>query len=154
MDIYLAARWTAQPKMRDYASVLRNLGHTVTSRWVDFEIDETKREAIHAARVEGSEDAHVQSSPWAVRDLEDVCKANCLVWFAPSGRRGDSHVEFGMGLALYIRCIVVGPVENVFHSLSQVERYATFADLIDQFTKEPGNGQFTSQTSFVVPQFE
>lgn len=37
--------------------------------------------------------------------------------------RGGRHVEFGMALALAKRCIVIGPRENVFHLLPQVEQY-------------------------------
>jgi hypothetical protein len=126
--------------MRVFKTELESLGHTITSRWVDFDIAEDERAKVHDARVAGSEDAHVTAEPWAQRGLEDVLKANCVIWFAPSGRRGGSHVEFGMGLALFLRTIVVGKVENVFHSLPQVERYDTFEDLVAKLLTEPENG--------------
>jgi hypothetical protein len=50
---------------------------------------------------------------------------------AIAGRnRGGRHVEYGMALASKKYVVIVGPAENVFHSLPQVPRYATWTDAV------------------------
>lgn len=119
MKIYLAARYSRRHELRGYAQQLRRAGHQVTSRWIYTE---------HA-------DARKNDAEIALRDYEDLVAANCLVAFTESpgcgGRnRGGRHVEFGAALALKMVLIVVGPLENVFHSLPQVAWFDAFDDLV------------------------
>jgi len=46
-------------------------------------------------------------------------------------KRGGRHVEFGLALAWGKRLMIVGPRENVFHCLPQVEQYANMLQVCD-----------------------
>ena len=46
------------------------------------------------------------------------------------GGKGGRHVEFGYGLGLGKKMIVVGPRENVFHTLPQIEHYEDWPHLV------------------------
>ncbi len=65
---------------------------------------------------------------WAVEDLSDLSAADTLIAFTEypnsEGRgRGGRHVEYGYAMAVGCDLIVVGPRENVFHSLRKVRQY-------------------------------
>jgi nucleoside 2-deoxyribosyltransferase len=120
VKIYLAARYSKHPEMREAAAYLAARGHEVTSRWIngshelgDHPTDEARRRL-------------------AVEDCEDLRSADVVIAFseAPrtvSNQRGGRHVEFGMALALGKPIYVVGPKENVFHYLPGV---CHFRDLV------------------------
>lgn len=86
--------------MRKYARELRALGIQVTSTWHDDKIGKGSWEYQ------------------ALRDLDDIHDANCLVMFTkPRSFTGGRHTEFGYALALGKRIILVGPKnENVFQA--------------------------------------
>jgi hypothetical protein len=122
MRVYLSARYERRLELRIYANRLRRAGIHIVSRWLESTTDD---EAIDPARA-------------AVDDLCDVVEADVLLAFTDGEpARGGRHVEFGIaiGLALgmrpgqTLRLIVVGPKENVFHSLPGVEHVATFGDV-------------------------
>jgi hypothetical protein len=101
--IYLAAKYGQMMEMREVRDKLVELGHEVTSQWVD-----------------GKEENNSASAA-AVMDVEDVRRADTLIAFSrPRGSMnpgGGRHVEFGIALALDKRLIVVGPLgEHVFHA--------------------------------------
>ena len=50
-----------------------------------------------------------------------------IVFTGEPSTSGGLHTEFGMALALKKRLILVGPRENVFHTLPEVEYYARLA---------------------------
>lgn len=54
-------------------------------------------------------------------DVEQLRKR--LNHYAAKASRGGRHVEYGIALALEKAVIVVGPQENIFHLLPQVEHY-------------------------------
>lgn len=138
MDIYLAARFSRQEELRAHREILTALGHEVTSRWLD-RIEE-ERDDLHASSNLGDAYAHGEIATWAIEDFADVCRSNCVIYFAPGGRRGGCHVELGMGIALGIRNIVVGERENCFHRLPQVEHFDDFGAMVAKFLTEPENG--------------
>lgn len=129
--VYLAAPYYRKAEIQEYKNFLQTLGIEVTSRWM---------EEAHAPKTqmgEVAEDLHVT---YALNDLEDVLNADMIVSFTEPmaeqpvqaeefnrAKRGGRHVEFGFGMALGKELILVGPRENIFHYLPQVEQYDTFA---------------------------
>jgi hypothetical protein len=118
MRIYLAARYSRHPEMQDYAALLVEAGHTVTSRWIRGD---------HDIRAHGMSDAPVYMPMWAHEDWDDLMAADVVISFTespdgdcPGRSRGGRHVEFGAALAAGKDCIVVGYRENVFHWLEEV----------------------------------
>lgn len=66
-----------------------------------------------------------------IHDLEDLRAADTVISFTDEkgGGKGGRHVEFGVALALEKRLILVGPRENVFHTLPEIEHYPTWRSL-------------------------
>lgn len=125
--IYLASRYSRREELCAYRESLRDLGHTVTSRWLngDHQIDD-------AGLVE--EDAHNERVRFAQEDWDDLMAADTVICFTESPRsgpaRGGRHVEAGAALATNKRVIVVGFRENVFYCLPQVEFCPTWNDAL------------------------
>lgn len=118
MKIYLASRYSRREQMRSVRDELQRLGHTVTTRWLDTEWpgDERGSSAVPPEYL----------TEYAIKDVEDVMAADCVISFTEDGRTpglGGRHVEFGIAVALGKRLIVVGYRENIFHHLPQVEFY-------------------------------
>lgn len=114
-SIYLASKFRRYEEMVGYADELRGLGYEVTSRWI----------TAHAGPDLDLDDPRFPQ--FALDDIEDVRAADTLISFtAGGGGRGGRHTEFGMGIALGKRLIIVGPREHVFHTLPQVERVDTW----------------------------
>lgn len=132
MKIYLAARYSRYPEMQERARELTAIGHVVTSVWIRGE---------HTAEGDANA-AHDLKRQFAEDDIRDVMYADCVISFTepPSevvGRgRGGRHVEFGIGLALGRRSIVVGHRENVFHSLPDVEFFETWDEALAHLADE------------------
>ena len=132
MKIYLAARYTRRLELVQYAQDLDQIGHVVISRWLSGDHETPANRGL------GPIDP-VDSTPWALEDMEDVQAAHCVISFTEPPRteygRGGRHVEFGMALALGKRCIVVGHRENVFHCLPAVEFYETWQEALEGLRK-------------------
>lgn len=111
MNIYLAANYERRLEIVEYAKQLREDGHIVTSRWLTGEGEH-------------------RSNEWcAEQDLRDLAQSECQINFTtgePS--RGGRQVEFGFGIALEHRLVLVGPREHVFHHIQGVEQYNTFEE--------------------------
>lgn len=122
MKIYLAARYSRFPELQAFAAQLSAAGHQVTSRWIEGD------HQISVLNLSGEEQEALRTR-FAFEHMEDLMAAQCCVSFTEPPRakpsRGGPHVEFGCALALGHRVIVVGPRENVFHSLDNVEHYET-----------------------------
>lgn len=120
MKVYLASRYSRLPEMQACRDDLISAGHEVTARWV---------EGNH--QVADDEPTTELSARFAQEDVDDLIKAECVISFTEPARtgptRGGRHVEFGIALATGKRVIVVGHRENVFHSLSRVEFYPSWA---------------------------
>ncbi|MGH7746140.1 MAG: hypothetical protein ACREQ5_15420 [Candidatus Dormibacteria bacterium] len=136
MRIYLAARYSRNSEMRGVRDVLTALGHEVTSRWID----------CHAGKYLTSfTPEHLNDDPeycarLGLHDLEDVDAADAVLSFTDTtgGGKGGRHVEFGYALAHPggKRVILVGPRENIFHTLPQVEHYPDWPRLLVALTAE------------------
>ena len=116
MRIYIAARYDRRFEMLGVAASLMRVGYEVTSRWMEGRGDDCE----------------------LVAAVEALHRAHCLVSFTEQpergvawAARGGRHVEFGIALATGKRLCVVGPRENVFHHLPQVELYGNVTDLLE-----------------------
>lgn len=131
-NIYLAARYSRFPEMQKVREDLNEIGHSVTSRWINGGHELTK---------EGSSEASaVARTKYAMEDMSDLRSANYVISFTEEPRttktRGGRHVEFGLAIALNLRIIVVGFRENVFHTLHQVEFFSTWEECLTILTNE------------------
>jgi hypothetical protein len=168
MKIYLASRYSRRDQMRRLAVELKQMGYTVTSRWLETEwVDRPDQ---------GTAAPPEYRATYAVIDLEDVAAADVMVNFTepPAGKcddcdgigtvwwpsedggspalvcpgcdgkgrtnsgRGGRHVEFGYAMALGKRLIVVGHRENLFHEHPTVEFYAGQAEVLQAFKNKGG----------------
>ena len=129
MRLYLAARYGRRVELMGYADLLTDLGHEVVSTWID---GHNERNSAHGAMTDlVASDS--ERGAWAQEDCEDLYRADCMIAFTespgmPGGDRGGRSVEFGVALTWGCRLIVVGPRENVFHCLPEVEQYATWQE--------------------------
>ena len=127
MKIYLATRYRRIDEMNRRAEDLRKLGHLVTSRWLD---------GHHEAPMP------LDDPSWpeiAQEDVDDVRAADVVVSFTQSQRGGGGgrHVEFGLGLGLGKRLVLVGPREHLFHTLPSVEVYRTWSEALESLATQP-----------------
>jgi hypothetical protein len=117
------------PELNLYKLELEARGHTVTSRWLNgnHQVDDKGLSAEADPK---------DRERFAVEDLEDILKADCLIHFTEQPRtptRGGRHVEMGIALGLGIKTIVIGPREHVFCCLPKVLVYPTFDDMLGTF---------------------
>ena len=130
MHVYLAARYGRHEEMVSYAKVLEDAGHVVTARWIrgGHELQKGDRHAVAE-----------QNERFAIEDVEDITKSDCVISFSEDPKtadkkrpsKGGKDVEFGLGLALNKRMILVGPRVNVFHWLPNVEVYPDLESFLD-----------------------
>lgn len=107
MKIYLAAQFKEQEIMMQWAILLREHGHFITSRWLFAKEELTNsNKATDAAKI----------------DLEDIDEAECMI--SSTLNRGElytgggRHIEYGYALAKGKKLINVGGYESVFHNLA------------------------------------
>jgi hypothetical protein len=92
------------------------MGHVCTSRWLDAEREDPAALSLCAQE-----------------DLIDIVTADTLVNFTepPRGNsRGARHCEFGIGVGLNKKLIIVGGKEHAFHFLPEVQCFAAWADFL------------------------
>jgi len=127
MNVYLAGRYSRREELRGYANELSSLGWTVVARWLQG--SHTLDERGLSVQGEQSERAR-----FACEDWDDVTFADVCISFTEQPRasnsRGGRHVEFGAAMALGKRCIVIGPRENVFHYLPDLEHFDTWEEFM------------------------
>lgn len=137
MKIYLAARYSRHDEMRGVRDVLNAMGHEVTSRWIDCHADVTGD--FTSSFTPEFLNAHPsECGRIAAHDIEDLDAADMVISFTSpdGGGKGGRHVEFGYGLALGKRMVLVGPREHVFHTLPQVDAYPDWARLVIALTAD------------------
>lgn len=131
--VYLAARYARRLEMHGPRDALVERGYRVISRWLDG----------HELPNDWDEETHARlRSDYARDDLQDLFEANVVVAFTEEPRaqltspgRGGRHVELGYALAMKhfgrpVRILVVGPKENIFCCLSEVEVYPSFPEAL------------------------
>jgi len=142
MKIYLAARYSRREELCKYREKLSNLGHVVTSRWLngDHQIDNDGEPIGESGEslVEGhnsSDGASVLRKKFAKEDVEDVIKSDLLIAFTEVPRstnsRGGRHVEMGLAIGRHISVMIVGPRENVFCWLPYISQHETFDSAVE-----------------------
>lgn len=118
MKIYLAASFAKIKDMVSIAEILITKGHKITSRWIYGGHDIA--------------DSPFDKERFAREDIEDLKNSElCLSFTGTSLGRGGRHVEFGMAIASGIKCIIIGPRENVFHHLSDVKAFPNFESFLN-----------------------
>ena len=132
MKIYLAARYSRRAELLVYAGQLREAGHEVTSTWLQGEHQLANRHNTAGAVEAATDTVPMVAQPFALADYADVWAADVVVSFTEAPRsgasRGGRHVEFGLALAWNKSVVIVGPRENVFHTLPQVVRLNDFQE--------------------------
>ena len=126
VSVYLAAPYASKDQIRRHASELVALGCDVTAQWLD---------EPHAATVPFTSRDPEELRAFARRDISDIARADVFIFFSldpdQPTKRGGRHVEFGLAIAQRKRMIVVGPRENIFHFLPDVEVAPTFNAAIE-----------------------
>lgn len=141
MRIYLASRYSRHPELREYKAQLEQLGHVVTSRWLEGYSQRHGEVLADLVKFHRDLTPIPQTAAlFAKDDVEDVLSSDLIICFTePSesaSSRGGRHVEFGLALATHyihhrpIQLVVVGPLENVFYCLPEVKHYPSFPDLL------------------------
>jgi len=134
LSFYLAARYGRREELCAYKADLEARGHDVPARWLLGEHQVYGTEAARAVQAGGPVPA-AQAFVFAEDDMEDLLAADVVVNFTEPPRstasRGGRHVEFGIALGLrraasafddqLRRLFIVGPLENVFHALPEVD---------------------------------
>ena len=133
MKVYVAARFTAQQEMRGVRDVLTVLGYEVTSSWIDLSVSEVGPVGLTPDVMNADPG---RCAPHAAADMADLLRADTVMVFTSVGpsTTGGRHVELGIALAAGKRVILVGPVENIFQTLPQIERYPDWPRLVMAFT--------------------
>lgn len=123
---YLAARFGRKEELLEYQLALQDAGEQVNARWL---VEESDMRLVD----------HEERERIAIMDAEDVTKSDGVICFTeepqdhPAGsNRGGRHVEFGLALALNKRVVVVGPRENVFCYLPNIEVFPDFQTFMEE----------------------
>ena len=130
MIAYLAARYSRREELCKRADDLGGLGFLVNSRWLagDHQIHD------HAETIDrvSYKSVPTEGRPFAEDDFEDVKRCDVFIGFSIEPRsannRGGNHVELGLALAWQKHIVIVGPRENVFHTLPQVHQFDRWID--------------------------
>lgn len=137
---YLASRYSRHPEMREVRAALEQIGITVTSRWIDCHTD-VVGDFTSSFTVDLLNERPHDCAPLGQHDLDDINAADTVISFTTGdGGKGGRHVEFGYGLALGKRSIVVGPREHVFHTLDDVEWFSDLPALLASLGAEVSGG--------------
>ncbi len=132
MKAYLAARYTRRLELCAYRTDLERLGIEVISRWLNgsHQLDNEGRPLGNAGELlfeAGAPEVDHYRWKFATDDRDDVLAADTLIAFTEQPRTGNSrggrHVELGIALGANKRIVVVGPRENVFCWLPEVEQH-------------------------------
>lgn len=144
MKIYLASRYSRYPEMQKYRDILEAAGHSVTSRWI-----EGNHQINDSDWPEELKQKEFQQ--FAMNDMEDLSNADMVLSFTekpgPSSSLGGRHVEFGLALSCK-KCAIIGPRENVFHYLRQVDLYPDFDTFCLSFLHKALTTRFVCECGF------
>lgn len=152
--VYLAARYSRHPEMRGYRDELEAMGHKVTARWIDCHTD-VVGDFTASFTQEFLNENPEKCEPLGQHDINDLDAADWVISFTGGGGKGGRHVEFGYAVATGKRLMVVGPRENVFHTLASVEHFedwpAARAVLVESTVEPvPGTVPVTVPATFSI----
>lgn len=115
MKIYLAARYGRKADLGELADQLQHLDIECTSRWL----------YMHERAKSDELPSFEEQRLWAAEDLQDIEAADLVICFTEQKdskhSRGGRHVEAGFAIASGKPVICVGPAENIFYALPQVQ---------------------------------
>ena len=140
LTFYLAARYGRREELCAYKADLESRGHRVPARWLLGDHQVHGLEAAQAVERGGAVPAP-EARLFAEDDMADLLASDVVVSFTEpprtSASRGGRHVEFGIALGLrraggqMRHLFVVGPLENVFHALPEVDGvFSTWAEFV------------------------
>ncbi len=135
--VYLAARYDRQQEMKALAETLEATGQfEVTARWIQGNHEMPQYVGQRPVADPTSEEERI-TKIIAEEDLIDLLLADTVISFTEKRdvgyNRGGRHVEFGIALAARKRLIIVGPRENVFHWLDEVEHVRDIPELFELY---------------------
>lgn len=149
MKIYLAARYSRRVELCGYRKQIIDIGHTVTSRWLNGEhqisdsgkpIGETGELLVEGDDESSSHCAAALRSKFQNEDFIDVITSELCISFTEKPRsghsRGGRHVEFGIALGRMLRCWVIGHRENIFHWNEDVRFFETWEESLEKLKLE------------------
>lgn len=144
MKVYLAARYSRREELCGVRSLIEQMGHSVTSRWLNggHQIDDQGApltEEREKQFEDGDPRANALRVHFAQEDFIDVNTAEVLIAFTElprvSASRGGRHVELGLALAWSKTVIVCGPRENVFCWLPDVIHVESAVDALGELDR-------------------
>ncbi len=135
MKFYLAARYIRIDEINKYAADLRAIGHTVDCRWLNGSHQlHPGADKIDSAPSD-NENTPIEAMPFAEDDIEDIIKSDVLILFTEKPfsdkGRGGRHTEFGYAIGLGKTVCIVGPRENVFHCLPQIQQFENWKQCLN-----------------------
>jgi hypothetical protein len=149
VKIYLASRYSRREELCGYREQVQNVGHMVTSRWLNGQhqiSDSGVPIGDHGERlVEGDDGSNTEAAArlrqsFAAEDFQDVLLCDLLIAFTEQPRsgasRGGRHVELGIALGLMKRVWIVGPRENIFCWLEDVRHFETWEQCLNAICHE------------------
>lgn len=118
MTAYIAAPFNRREEAREARRQLAAIGIQSNARWID-------------SHNEGYDSPKRVMSQAALEDLDDVARADMLVYLAgfPGEGRGGKDVEMGYAIGRGKRVVVVGEPYHVFHYLPQVQTVGRISDI-------------------------
>jgi uncharacterized protein YuzB (UPF0349 family) len=121
--IYIAAKFSKLEEMRENANQLARMGHVCTSSWLK---EDPSNDVL--------DDNDVKWKGVAETDLYDLVNSEAIMIFTEDAehefKRGGKMVEFGFALGYGLRLIVIGPRQNIFMYLDEVEVYETLEQFL------------------------
>lgn len=131
MKVYFAAQYALKDILKTRVEELTDRGIEVTSSWLD---------EPHSPTVKLDDVSATHLRHYAVMDLDDIYRADKMIFFSEDPNkgvvRGGRHVEFGYALALGKPILVVGPKENIFHYLPEIQFVKDWGEALDQLDRE------------------
>jgi hypothetical protein len=122
VNIYLSSRFARREELREYADILKGYGHEVTSSWVYREEQEDDNTSF------------CDRATWAEADVLDINKSYLCVFFTDdvATTSGGTYVEFGYAMGRReTRCIIVGPLTNIFHYMDDITQFDGWEAFLD-----------------------
>jgi hypothetical protein len=128
---YMAGRYGRRRELLAKSWQLGPLGFNISANWLLGE---------HEA-ADGNATAEDQME-WAEMDMEDILASDLFIAHteAPDSvyGRGGRHVELGIAIAMKIPVVLIGPRENVFCHMEQVEQFDTWEGYLATLRAESG----------------
>lgn len=138
--VYLASYFDTRSRLLPIRDALTRSGLVITSRWLDEPHQATGAATLNEAVAASTTFKHSDLMEYAERDYNDIYDSDVLVLdtldITP---RGGREVEFGLALAWYKPCYVVGPERNVFHKMA-FGRWDTWDEALEKLPVLLKNG--------------